>query len=222
MTRGQKKSDIKKKDLIREVNKESEEKWKGLESKLWTVAEFGFYVVLIAATIFTVGFRSSTLLSKKNYIVDPGSMHIIDKNNTVYYNVTDNCSDINNCEISTDANYKGDNINIYLSVERGAGVLKINNVILNVGPISEFAILNNGFVATFTIGEDENYINYYNNEGNLIKEYKTKLASVGKLDSDVGVYAVCNNEKMDVVKYTVKNNSDFFEELIGSYQSDQC
>ena len=46
MTNKEKKSNVKKKDLVREVNKESEEKWKGLENKVWTVAEFGFYVIL--------------------------------------------------------------------------------------------------------------------------------------------------------------------------------
>ncbi len=223
MTKGEKKSNTKKRDLVKEVNMESEEKWRGLENKVWTVAEFGFYVVLFTFTVFAIGYRSSALINGKNgYIDDQGAKYIEAGNETVYYNVANQCSDLDNCSISYEASYQNSNVDIKYNMEDGTGSLKVNKITIDTNPVTEFALLKNGYVATFITRDDTNKISYYDNEGKLVREYRTILKSNGKLDSEVGIYAVCNNRKTEIVKYTIQSDGNFFEELIGSYYSDQC
>ena len=127
----------KKKDVKNDSLLVTDEKWRGLENKFWTVVEFGYYTILVL------------------------------------------CFDCFN------------------------------------------TILDNGYVATFTIG-DINSINYYSSNGELIKTFATKLNSSGRLDSNTGVYAVCNSKKLEIAKYTIKDDGEFVEELMGNYNSDQC
>lgn len=223
MTNKEKKSNVKKKDLVREVNKESEEKWKGLENKVWTVAEFGFYVILMAFTIFAVGYRSSALMNSKNgYVVNPDAKYIESGYDTVYYDIANQCEDLDDCIINSEVNYQNSSLVIDYVVQNGLATLDIGDFNISIDPINEFAVLKNGYIATFATGSESNIITYYDTNGDLVKEFETKLTSSGKLDSNVGVYAVCNNKKLDVVKYTIQSDGNFFEELIGSENSDQC
>ena len=223
MTKGQDKVKGKKKELVKEVNKESEEKWKGLENKVWTVAEFGYYVILIAFTIFAIGFRSSELMNgSSRYIDDTSSRYITNQFDTFYYNVANQCSDLDNCLVKTEANFQNKVVDIYYNSLNGCGILEIGEAEISVGSISEFAMLKNGYIATFTTNSGNNLISYYDSQGNLVREFVTTLDSSGKLDSDVGIYAVCNNGKIETVKYSLKSDGNFDEELVGTYSSNQC
>ena len=219
MARIVKKDSSKKKELLKETTIE-EEKWKGLEKKIWTGAEFGFYVILIAFTIFAVGFRASSLL-EDNKDLD-NAKYIENNNNSIYINLADQCNDLNNCSINTELDYHDSSIVLEYDAQDGVGVLNLDGLNLNFSPIKELAILSNGYLATFTNQDDINKITYYNLNGDVIKEFNTKLASNGRLDSNTGVYAVCNTQKLEVVKYTILNNGEFNEELLGNYNSDEC
>ncbi len=222
MTKGEKKSDSKKKDLVRAVNKESEEKWKGLENKVWVVAEFGFYVVLLAFTIFAVGYNSGALLNSKKVIEETEPKYVETGYETIYYDVANQCSDLDNCMIELEENYQGSEISIHYDVANGVGALVIGDINVSTKAISEFALLKNGYVATFGTNDNNNLITYYDVQGNVAKEYETVLSSTGKLDSDVGVYAICSNNKLNVIRYNIQSDGNFYEETINSENNTRC
>ena len=211
MTRKKKTSIKKEKDLIRDKLIESEEKCRGLDNKLWIVAEFGFYIILIAFTIFAVGYDAANLMSKST--IDGEARHIEDNSDTIYYNLTRTCSDLDNCSIYSDINNVA-GVNVGYTSQAGVGTLHFNNTNVTISPITELAILSNGYVATFTIKSSGNSITYYRTDGEIVKTFSTKLTSSGKLDSNTGVYAVCNSKKLEVVKYSIINSGEFSEELI--------
>lgn len=207
----------KKKDVKNDSLLVTDEKWRGLENKFWTVVEFGYYTILIVFTIYAVGFRTAGILNR-NVIIDT-EKHLED-NNTIYYNLSKYCTDLNNCSINNEIT-NNNGVNLAYVAQDGVGTLNFNGKNVVVSPVNELAILDNGYVATFTIG-DINSINYYSSNGELIKTFATKLNSSGRLDSNTGVYAVCNSKKLEIAKYTIKDDGEFVEELMGNYNSDQC
>ena len=209
-----------KKILEKGSSKNSEEKWKGLENKVWVVAEFGYYVVLIAFTLLAVGFRANTLLNDR--IRNSGSKYIESNYNTIYYNVSNNCNDLNNCMLDLNEIYQGEELSIHYEAIEGNGILDVDGVSIETSPISELAILENGYIATFGEGNENYLVSYYNSNGELIKEYQTNLSSTGKLDSTVGIYATCNGDKLDVIKYSIRDGDYFDEELISSDTNAKC
>lgn len=209
-----------KKILVKGSSKNSEEKWKGLENKVWVVAEFGYYVVLIAFTLLAVGFRANTLLNDR--IRNSGSKYIESNYNTIYYNVSNNCNDLNNCMLDLNEIYQGEELSIHYEAIEGNGILDVDGVSIETSPISELAILENGYIATFGEGNENYLVSYYNSNGELIKEYQTNLSSTGKLDSTVGIYATCNGDKLDVIKYSIRDGDYFDEELISSDTNAKC
>ena len=209
-----------KKILVKGSSKNSEEKWKGLENKVWVVAEFGYYVVLIAFTLLAVGFRANTLLNDR--IRNSGSKYIESNYNTIYYNVSNNCNDLNNCMLDLNEIYQGEELSIHYEAIEGNGILDVDGVSIETSPISELAILENGYIATFGEGNENYLVSYYNSNGELIKEYQTNLSSTGKLDSTVGIYATCNGDKLDVIKYSIRDGNYFDEELISSDTNAKC
>lgn len=209
-----------KKILVKGSSKNSEEKWKGLENKVWVVAEFGYYVVLIAFTLLAVGFRANTLLNDR--IRSSGSKYIESNYNTIYYNVSNNCNDLNNCMLDLNEIYQGEELSIHYESIEGNGILDVDGVSIETSPISELAILENGYIATFGEGNENYLVSYYNSNGELIKEYQTNLSSTGKLDSTVGIYATCNGDNLDVIKYSIRDGDYFDEELISSDTNAKC
>ena len=209
-----------KKILEKGSSKNSEEKWKGLENKVWVVAEFGYYVVLIAFTLLAVGFRANTLLNDR--IRNSGSKYIESNYNTIYYNVSNNCNDLNNCMLDLNEIYQGEELSIHYEAIEGNGILDVDGVSIETSPISELAILENGYIATFGEGNENYLVSYYNSNGELIKEYQTNLSSTGKLDSTVGIYATCNGDNLDVIKYSIRDGNYFDEELISSDTNAKC
>ena len=209
-----------KKILVKGSSKNSEEKWKGLENKVWVVAEFGYYVVLFAFTLLAVGFRANTLLNDR--IRNSGSKYIESNYNTIYYNVSNNCNDLNNCMLDLNEIYQGEELSIHYEAIEGNGILDVDGVSIETSPISELAILENGYIATFGEGNENYLVSYYNSNGELIKEYQTNLSSTGKLDSTVGIYATCNGDKLDVIKYSIRDGNYFDEELISSDTNAKC
>ena len=209
-----------KKILEKGSSKNSEEKWKGLENKVWVVAEFGYYVVLIAFTLLAVGFRANTLLNDR--IRNSGSKYIESNYNTIYYNVSNNCNDLNNCMLDLNEIYQGEELSIHYESIEGNGILDVDGVSIETSPISELAILENGYIATFGEGNENYLVSYYNSNGELIKEYQTNLSSTGKLDSTVGIYATCNGDNLDVIKYSIRDGNYFDEELISSDTNAKC
>ena len=209
-----------KKILVKGSSKNSEEKWKGLENKVWVVAEFGYYVVLIAFTLLAVGFRANTLLNDR--IRNSGSKYIESNYNTIYYNLSNNCNDLNNCMLDLNEVYQGEELSIHYESIEGNGILDVDGVSIETSPISELAILENGYIATFGEGNENYLVSYYNSNGELIKEYQTNLSSTGKLDSNVGIYATCNGDKLDVIKYSIRDGNYFDEELISSDTNAKC
>ena len=209
-----------KKILVKGSSKNSEEKWKGLENKVWVVAEFGYYVVLIAFTLLAVGFRANTLLNDR--IRNSGSKYIESNYNTIYYNVSNNCNDLNNCMLDLNEIYQGEELSIHYEAIEGNGILDVDGVSIETSPISELAILENGYIATFGEGNENYLVSYYNSNGELIKEYQTNLSSTGKLDSTVGIYATCNGDNLDVIKYSIRDGNYFDEELISSDTNAKC
>jgi len=209
-----------KKILVKGSSKTSEEKWKGLENKVWVVAEFGYYVVLIAFTLLAVGFRANTLLNDR--IGNSGSKYIESNYNTIYYNLSNNCNDLNNCMLDLNEIYQGEELSIHYESIEGNGILDVDGVSIETSPISELAILENGYIATFGEGNENYLVSYYNSNGELVKEYQTNLSSTGKLDSTVGIYATCNGDNLDVIKYSIRDGNYFDEELISSDTNAKC
>ena len=209
-----------KKTLVKGSSKTSEEKWKGLENKVWVVAEFGYYVVLIAFTLLAVGFRANTLLNDR--IGNSGSKYIESNYNTIYYNLSNNCNDLNNCMLDLNEIYQGEELSIHYESVEGNGILDVDGVSIETSPISELAILENGYIATFGEGNENYLVSYYNSNGELVKEYQTNLSSTGKLDSTVGIYATCNGGNLDVIKYSIRDGDYFDEELISSDTNAKC
>jgi len=209
-----------KKILVKGSSKTSEEKWKGLENKVWVVAEFGYYVVLIAFTLLAVGFRANTLLNDR--IGNSGSKYIESNYNTIYYNLSNNCNDLNNCMLDLYEIYQGEELSIHYESVEGNGILDVDGVSIETSPISELAILENGYIATFGEGNENYLVSYYNSNGELVKEYQTNLSSTGKLDSTVGIYATCNGDNLDVIKYSIRDGNYFDEELISSDTNAKC
>lgn len=209
-----------KKILVKGSSKTSEEKWKGLENKVWVVAEFGYYVVLIAFTLLAVGFRANTLLNDR--IGNSGSKYIESNYNTIYYNLSNNCNDLNNCMLDLNEIYQGEELSIHYESVEGNGILDVDGVSIETSPISELAILENGYIATFGEGNENYLVSYYNSNGELVKEYQTNLSSTGKLDSTVGIYATCNGDNLDVIKYSIRDGNYFDEELISSDTNAKC
>ena len=209
-----------KKILAKGSSKTSEEKWKGLENKVWVVAEFGYYVVLIAFTLLAVGFRANTLLNDR--IRNSGSKYIESNYNTIYYNLSNNCNDLNNCMLDLNEIYQGEELSIHYESIEGNGILDVDGVSIETSPISELAILENGYIATFGEGNENYLVSYYNSNGELVKEYQTNLSSTGKLDSTVGIYATCNGDNLDVIKYSIRDGNYFDEELISSDTNAKC
>jgi len=209
-----------KKILAKGSSKTSEEKWKGLENKVWVVAEFGYYVVLIAFTLLAVGFRANTLLNDR--IGNSGSKYIESNYNTIYYNLSNNCNDLNNCMLDLNEIYQGEELSIHYESVEGNGILDVDGVSIETSPISELAILENGYIATFGEGNENYLVSYYNSNGELVKEYQTNLSSTGKLDSTVGIYATCNGDNLDVIKYSIRDGNYFDEELISSDTNAKC
>ena len=118
--------------------------------------------------------------------------------------------------------YQGEELSIHYESIEGNGILDVDGVSIETSPISELAILENGYIATFGEGNENYLVSYYNSNGELIKEYQTNLSSTGKLDSTVGIYATCNGDKLDVIKYSIRDGDYFDEELISSDTNAKC
>ncbi len=201
---------------------ENESIWKSLDNKTWIVAEFTFYIVLFTFTVFAIGTRYPYMMHENDGLAPGDTSRNIEANyDSLRYDINNLCNDLMNCSINVSEQYQGEDIDIIYNVSNGSGVLSIDNVSIDTESINEFALLDNGYIATFTAA-DNNIIAYYDKSGSLIKKITTTLSSMGNLSNNTGVYATCNGSRRDVIKYTILSDGSFEETLVGSFDDISC
>ena len=214
MTKKDSKREKKEKDLVREVNKD-DGIWKAVENKSWLVLEFGIYILLLGFTVFAVGYYTPSVLNKNL----GGSKHLEGGYNTIYYNLTRYCDNVYDCVVELD---EDDSIS-YIS-DGETYKLEVNDASIDLEqPIEEFAVLENDYIATFELVNNEmSKITYYNSDGEEIRTFTTLLSSMGRLDSMNGTYSQCNNGNIEIHEYEMNAVGSFTDEIVGQYESSVC
>ncbi len=205
----------KKKDLEREVNKDDSNIWKAAANKSWSIVEFGVYIVLLAFTIFAVGYYVPTVLNK----TEPTARFIDSDYDSLYFKLDDYCDNIYDCVVELE---EDDQVSYVANADTYE--LSVNDVTINLeNPVEEFAVLKNDFIATFEVYDGSEYlITYYNGSGEIVKQYKTLLSSMGKLNQMNGTYATCNDNELEVKEYQILSEGTFKESVTGSFESPIC